>query len=150
MGPLRSMDSTASATDSTERSTRVDAHTVHHGTSDMEAVREEGEGWSRAFLLEHDSMDLVIMNSAFTRPTNHEARKPPCPRSEGSGGGRRTGRMSRLLRRMRSSIKNPAAHGNAWLASSFLDVGHAKVRPSGITGLYTHAENIAQRRGNVG
>ena len=85
MGPLRSMDSTASATYSTERSTRVDAHTVHHGTSDMEAVREEGEGWSRAFLLEHDSMDLVIMNSAFTRPTNHEAREPPCPRSEGSG-----------------------------------------------------------------
>ena len=40
--------------------------------------------------------------------------------------------MSKLLGRIRRSIKNPAGNGNAGLASNFLDIAHAKLRPGGI------------------
>ena len=105
---------------------------VHHGTKDVEAVREEGEGWSRTFLLEHDSMDLVIMNPPFTRPTNHEATAAAVPSFAGLGTeADEQAAMSKLLQRIRRSIKNPAGNGNAGLASNFLDAAHAKVRPAG-------------------
>ena len=107
--------------------------TVHHGTNDVMAVREEGKGWSRTFLLEHQSMDLVIMNPPFTRPTNHKATAAPVPSFAGLGTeANEQAAMSKLLHRIRGSIANPAGHGNAGLASSFLDIAHAKVRPGGI------------------
>ena len=56
-----------------------------HGTSVAREVAEEGEGWSKTFLLEHESMDLVIMNPPFTRPTNHEATDVPVPSFAGLG-----------------------------------------------------------------
>ena len=106
---------------------------VHHGTSEVKAVREEGEGMSRSFLLQHRSMDLVIMNPPFTRPTNHESTAAPVPSFAGLGTeADEQAAMSKLLRQIRSTIENPAGHGNAGLASSFLDVAHAKVRPGGI------------------
>lgn len=78
-------------------------------------------------------MDLMIMNPPFTRPTNHEATAEPVPSFAGLGTeADEQAAMSRLLRRIRKSVKNPAGHGNAGLASSFLDVAHAKVRPGGI------------------
>ena len=106
---------------------------VHHGTKDVETVRAEGDGWSRTFLLEHESMDLVIMNPPFTRPTNHEATAEPVPSFAGLGTEEdEQAAMSKLLRQIRKSVKNPAGHGNAGLASNFLDIAHAKVRPGGI------------------
>ena len=107
--------------------------TVHHGTGDVKTVREEGEGWSQTFLLKHQSMDLVIMNPPFTRPTNHEATAAAVPSFAGLGTeADEQAAMSKLLHRIRRSIKNPAGNGNAGLASNFLDIAHAKVRPGGI------------------
>ena len=58
---------------------------VHRGTGGAAGVSREGQGWSDTFLLEHESMDLVIMNPPFTRPTNHEATTVPVPSFAGLG-----------------------------------------------------------------
>ena len=104
----------------------------HHGTGESRGVMHEGEGWSKTFLLEHKSMDLVIMNPPFTRPTNHEATDVPVPSFAGLGNDAdEQGAMSNLLKTIRKQVKSPAGHGNAGLASNFLDLAHAKVRPGG-------------------
>ena len=73
---------------------------------------------SRSFLLQHRSMDLVIMNPPFTRPTNHESTAAPVPSFAGLGTeADEQAAMSKLLRQIRSTIENPAGHGNAGLAS---------------------------------
>ena len=84
----------------------------------------------------HGSMDLMIMNPPFTRPTNHEATGVPVP----SFAGFRTkeeeqAKMSIRLREIRNELLSPAGHGNAGLASNFIDLAHAKLRPGGILAL---------------
>ena len=111
---------------------------VHRGTGDTAGVVKEGEGLSDTFLLKHRSMDLVIMNPPFTRPTGHEAMKigVPVPSFAGMGNdAEEQSAMSRLLQAIRQEIKDPAGHGNAGLASNFLDLAHAKVRPGGVLAL---------------
>ena len=105
---------------------------VHHGKADAQPVRETGKGHSRTFLLDHQSMDLVIINPPFTRPTNHEATAAPVPSFAGLGtADEEQAAMSNLLRKIRRKTHEPAGHGNAGLASNFLDLAHAKVRPGG-------------------
>ena len=78
-------------------------------------------------------MDLVIMNPPFTRPTNHEATDVPVPSFAGLGNDAEEQiAMSRLLKGIRKRVNNPAGHGNAGLASNFLDLADAKVRPGGV------------------
>ncbi len=109
---------------------------VHRGTGDAAGVSREGQGWSDTLLLEHESMDLVIMNPPFTRPTNHEVTTVPVPSFAGLGNdAEEQAAMSRLLRDIRKDIKKPAGHGNAGLASNFLDLAHAKVKPGGVLAL---------------
>ena len=101
-----------------------------HGTRAARSIDEEGKN---TFLLEHESMDLVIMNPPFTRPTNHEATTVPVPSFAGLGNDAdEQAAMSNLLKGIRRQVKNPAGHGNAGLASNFLDLAHAKVRPGGV------------------
>ena len=109
---------------------------VHRGTGGTAGVVQEGEGWSDTFLLEHRSMDLVIMNPPFTRPTNHEVATVPVPSFAGMGtDAAEQAAMSTLLKAIRGKIKTPAGHGNAGLASNFLDLAHAKVKPGGVLAL---------------
>lgn len=108
---------------------------VHRGTGGTTGVGRE-VGWSDTFLLEHDSLDLVIMNPPFTRPTNHEVATVPVPSFAGLGNDdEEQAAMSRLLKAIRREINEPAGHGNAGLASNFLDLAHAKVRPGGVLAL---------------
>ena len=84
----------------------------------------------------HQSMDLVIMNPPFTRPTNHEVTGVPVP----SFAGFRTKEeeqagMSKRLREITKGLENSASHGNAGLASNFIDLAHAKLRAGGILAL---------------
>lgn len=84
----------------------------------------------------HGSMDLVIMNPPFTRPTNHEATDVPIP----SFAGFRTreeeqAKMSLRLKELKKGLATPAGHGNAGLASNFIDLAHAKLRSGGILAL---------------
>ena len=102
----------------------------------------EGEPTSSAFALADQSLDLVIMNPPFTRPTNHEATDEAVPSFAGFGTTPSEQReMSAELKRLRTVVARrrrkagdapPASHGNAGLASNFLDLAHAKLRPGGI------------------
>ena len=88
--------------------------------------------------LPHESVDLVIMNPPFTRPTGHEAKKIGVP-VPSFAGFRTTAdeqrAMSDRLAAIRGALDNPAGHGNAGLASNFIDLAHAKVKPGGVVAL---------------
>ena len=86
--------------------------------------------------LPHDSLDLIIMNPPFTRPTNHKKTDVPVPSFAGFRTTRSEQRgMSRRLSQIRKNLENPAGHGNAGLASNFLDLAHKKVKPGGTIAL---------------
>ena len=114
--------------------------------------RLRGRGRAENVDLLHGSFDLVIMNPPFTRPTNHEARasEVPVPSFAGfktTGAEQRimADSLKRIMRRRKSAyreaVKNDprlpeiilAGHGNAGLASNFIDLAHAKVRNPGGT-----------------
>ena len=91
----------------------------------------------------HGSMDLVIMNPPFTRPTNHEKTGVPVP----SFAGFRTeedeqAKMSVRLQKIRKTLTEPAGHGNAGLASNFIDLAHAKLRSGGVLALVLPASFV--------
>ena len=93
-------------------------------------VRGRGESDGDVADLPHDSFDLVIMNPHFTRPTNHEVAEVPVPSFAGfATSDDEMKHMSRRLRMIRTS--SMVGHGNAGLASNFIDLAHAKVRTAG-------------------
>ena len=80
------------------------------------------------------SCDLVIMNPPFTRPTNHEGSHAeiPIPSFAGFGTLLKDQRaMSKILRKCKPEF----GHGNAGLASNFMDLGHRKLREGGVLAL---------------
>jgi len=84
----------------------------------------------------HGSMDIVIMNPPFTRPTNHEATGVPVPSFAGfSTKGDEQKKMADRLKEIRRTLSDPAGHGNAGLASNFIDLAHIKLRPGGTLAL---------------
>lgn len=85
--------------------------------------------------LPHNGFDLVIMNPPFTRPTNHEVAEVPVPSFAGFA---TTEDEQKDMSRRLEAIRKPsmAGHGNAGLASNFIDLGHVKVRnPGGVLAL---------------
>ena len=86
--------------------------------------------------LPHHSVDLVIMNPPFTRPTNHESTEVPVPSFAGFQTTKDEQRaMSGRLNTIRKALVNPAGHGNAGLASNFIDLADVKVKPGGMIAL---------------
>jgi len=84
----------------------------------------------------HGSMDLVIMNPPFTRPTNHESTDVPIPSFAGfQTKNEEQSKMSARLKEIRKGLTHPAGHGNAGLASNFIDLAHTKLRPGGVLAL---------------
>ena len=93
--------------------------------------------------LAHESGDLLIMNPPFTRPTNHESTTIPVPSFAGfdtSGAEQRA--MSGKLAALRKGLKSPAGHGNAGLASYFVDLAHVKTKPGGVMALVLPASFV--------
>ena len=85
--------------------------------------------------LRHNEFDLVIMNPPFTRPTNHEATDALVPSFAGFA---TSDEEMKLMSRRLKKIRRPpmVGHGNAGLASNFIDLAHAKVRsPGGVLAL---------------
>ncbi len=81
----------------------------------------------------HDSIDLVILNPPFTRPTNHKVAAVPIPSFAGFGTSEQEQRaMSDRLSTIRGSLSSPVGNGNAGLASNFIDLAHAKIREGGV------------------
>jgi len=93
----------------------------------------EGE---TVFNVADGSLDVVIMNPPFTRSTGHEGDRVdsvPVPSFAGlSNSDTDQRRMADRLKQITKSKK--AGHGNAGLASHFLDLAHAKLRPGGVLG----------------
>ncbi len=103
---------------------------------DMGGLRMKGvEGLDELDLpVTDESFDLVIMNPPFTRPTNHESTTVPVPSFAGFDTSKVEQRaMSTRLKAVSGSCR--FGHGNAGLASNFMDIAHAKLKPGGILAL---------------
>ena len=86
--------------------------------------------------LPHESVDLIIMNPPFTRPTNHKVADVPVPSFAGFRTTHEEQRvMSNRLAKIRKSLVQPAGHGNAGLASNFIDLAHVKSKPGAVMAL---------------
>ena len=98
-------------------------------------IRGRGEGLQHWLVSIPDkSCDLVIMNPPFTRPTNHEGSHAGIPIPSFAGFGTpliEQKAMSRLL----GKYKPDFGHGNAGLASNFMDLGHRKLKDGGVLAL---------------
>ena len=99
---------------------------------------------SQDMILPRDTADLVIMNPPFTRPTNHEIAEVPVPSFAGLG---RTSSeqqaMAKRLTEIRQRLANPVGHGNAGLASNFVDLAHVKTKPGGVLALVLPASCVS-------
>ena len=95
--------------------------------------------------LPNDSLDLVIMNPPFTRPTNHEIADVPVPSFAGFETSELEQRaMSKELARLRKKLPHErAGDGNAGLASDFVDLAHVKLRAGGVLALIVPAAVIS-------
>ncbi|MDE2831628.1 MAG: hypothetical protein OXN20_16070 [Gemmatimonadota bacterium] len=95
----------------------------------------EAEG-SQDMILPPETADLVIMNPPFTRPTNHEKAEVPVPSFAGLGTSKDEQQaMAKRLAEIRRRLANPVGHGNAGLASNFVDLAQVKTKPGGILAL---------------
>ncbi len=83
--------------------------------------------------LPHNAFDLVVMNPPFSRATGHEGNTKGIP-IPSFAGFETTEDEQRQMSKKLSEIRNPqmAGHGNAGLASHFIDVAHAKIKKGGI------------------
>ena len=105
------------------------------GTGRAAALSQE-ELRSKQFALRHESLDLVIMNPPFTRPTNHAISTVPVPSFAGFQTSEQEQRaMAECLASLRRKLEAPAGNGYAGLASNFLDLADAKLRPGGVLAL---------------
>ena len=96
------------------------------GATDVDTGRE--------FPVEHASFDLVIMNPPFTRPTGHEAGKIGVPVPSFAGFDTSKDEQFAMSRKLRAQSKL-FGHGNAGLASEFMDLAHDKLKPGGVLAL---------------
>ena len=107
------------------------------------------------------SFDLTIMNPPFTKSTCHEARKKgiPIPAFAGfSTKDKEQRKMSEKLKKIRGGGRHDmAGHGNAGLASNFMDVADKKIRKGGVVAFvipavfsfgdsWKNARNLLERR----
>ena len=116
----------------------IDAETTRalFGTGELQARGDRADIEVGELNLPHDSIDLVIMNPPFTRPTNHESSTVPVPSFAGfrtSDAEQRA--MAKRLKAMGRGGDDLVGHGNAGLASNFVDLAHAKAKPGGIVAL---------------
>ncbi len=107
------------------------------GATTVTGTGEVDDAWGRQLDLPNGSIDLVIMNPPFTRPTNHEISDVPVPSFAGfETSAIEQKQMSKRLNSLRRKLEHePAGHGNAGLASNFLDLAHTKVKPGGVLAL---------------
>ena len=93
------------------------------------------------------SLDVVIMNPPFTRPTNHEAVSAldiPVPSFASFATDEEAQKaMSKELAKIKRRLAEPVAgHGNAGLGSNFVDLAHVKLKPGGVLALILPAKVI--------
>ena len=105
-------------------------------------IHGKGEGLQHWLVSIPDkSCDLVIMNPPFTRPTNHEGSHADIPIPSFAGFGTPLSEQ-RAMSRVLSKCKPEFGHGNAGLASNFMDLGHRKLRDGGVLALVLPASLV--------
>ena len=87
-----------------------------------------------------ESLDLCIMNPPFTRPTTKETAEQqgvPVPAFAGFETSKAEQKaMSRELNRLGKQLPHKqVGHGNAGLATNFIDLAHLKTKPGGVLAL---------------
>ena len=103
----------------------------------------EAEG-SQDMVLPRETADMVIMNPPFTRPTNHENTEVPVPSFAGLNKTKDEQQaMAKRLAEIRQRLTDPVGHGNAGLASNFVDLAQVKLRPGGILALVLPAACVS-------
>ena len=102
----------------------------------QERVKGSKEADSSNVSIAHNSFDLVIMNPPFTRPGSHEAKSVGIPVPAFAGFDTSFDEQ-RMMSKKLSSLRQPhmAGHGNAGLASFFVDIANEKVKKNGIVAL---------------
>lgn len=80
------------------------------------------------------SYDLIIMNPPFTRPTGHEAKRMGIPVPAFAAFGTTPEDQSDMSGRL-ARMPHSFGHGNAGLASNFMDLSHAKLKEGGVLAL---------------
>ena len=95
-----------------------------------------GKGEQGEMVLIRESLDLVIMNPPFTRPTNHELTGVPRPDFAGLDNDDEAQQlMGARLKQLRQGLTSPVGDGNAGLGSYFADLAHLKLRDGGVLAL---------------
>ncbi len=86
--------------------------------------------------LPHQSFDIVIMNPPFTRPTTSEGKSRGVPIPSFAGFSTQEDERRQMSKKLKK-IKRPGmvGHGNAGLASNFIDLANEKVKDNGIIAL---------------
>ena len=107
---------------------------VEIGGRRMTAKTAKEADSGRDFPVEHASFDLVIMNPPFTRPTGHEAGKIGIPVPSFAGFDTSKDEQLAMSRKLRTQSKL-FGHGNAGLASEFMDLAHDKLKSGGVLAL---------------
>ena len=119
---------------------------VLHGRGEVAVNAISAQDIGDILRLPHDSVDLMIMNPPFQRPTNPEVRTENAPIPSFAGFGNSPGeqrKMSDSLRRINSGLSPRAGHGNAGLASNFIDLTHVKLKSGGILALVLPATALS-------
>ncbi|MCY4192965.1 MAG: hypothetical protein OXF04_01515 [bacterium] len=111
------------------------------------AAAAQGEEAMATADIPAESLDIAIMNPPFTRPTNHEAghAEVPNPAFAGLGNDPQDQKaMSEALAASTGNIRGmKAGHGNAGIASNFIDLAHAKLKPGGVLALIVPASMVS-------
>lgn len=101
-----------------------------------ERIRGDREEERENICLPHGSFDLVIMNPPFTRPTNSEAESAGVPIPSFAGFSTKVEERHLMSKKLKSMRKpKMAGHGNAGLASNFIDLANIKVKEGGVVAL---------------
>ena len=93
------------------------------------------------------SLDLVIMNPPFTRSTGHEGTSVGVPRAAWAGFGQTEAQQKACEKAWQQQVRRiqglKASHGQAGLATNFVDLAHAKLRDGGVLALIVPATMVS-------
>ena len=92
---------------------------------------EQASVSEKTIRLADESCDLVIMNPPFTRPTNHEASHSDIPVPSFAGFSTPAAEQQAMADKLKRS-RGIFGHGNAGLASNFMDLAHYKLKTGGV------------------
>ncbi|MDD5082239.1 MAG: hypothetical protein PHU08_02575 [Dehalococcoidales bacterium] len=90
--------------------------------------QSEHEVWT---VIQHWSIDLVVMNPPFTRDTGHEGVKSTAPNPMFAAFGSQAEEQKEMAKAAKRLLQGTSAHGNAGEASAFLVLADRKLKNGG-------------------